>query len=639
MAVQKNAPEDQMLPALRQDLTVTLKRPSGGEKVYVVGDPVSGEAYEFDEKSFFLCQLFDGLSRPDQIARKYSAFFGQSITREELTQFLTQIRDLHLLNEDANKNTATESKSHIAVRNVTHSALNNGAPNNRDEIDAQDGTSSNEELDEEPDWNNTRGNTNSYQWSLFNPHKLFLLLKTATQPLRVLFLLLTAGLVPGLVIAFFTYGNNQHLLHQDLALLQDARAYIGHLIFTLFAISLTRCLVQGVLITRYGGSVREFGIRLRFGIIPRFYIDKHAVREFDRHGKLWTYGANLLLRLFLFVFGILVWFWFRGTGSQLAANAIIIAQAGLFTFLIVSLPIRNADGYRWLTTYFRLPPTLLRTSLEIFTRMITGRPLPTSIPAGKRWRFFSYALLLAVVWSLIFVKVTTHIAAGMTQSFPDIFGHATEALILLLVIGLILRWVWWKFSQISGKQESAEDAFALPVEEKKTLTEKRLKMLLITAVVLGILIIPYPYRPGGEVTLLPPKQQNIQAPVSGKIVEVFFSGGDGKWIARGEIVARMISSELENEIRVLKERIEQQAAEVEKRHVQLAKLLAGPRPEEIAEVKARLERAVAQVEVARRQLDTAVVAAKFSVRELSLVQQLGDSIAALTVEQTRKQMN
>ena len=45
------------------------------------------------------------------------------------------------------------------------------------------------------------------------------------------------------------------------------------------------------------------------------------------------------------------------------------------------------------------------------------------------------------------------------------------------------------------------------------------------AVVLGIalcllLLVPFAYRPGGEIQVLPPIQQEIQAPISGRITEV-----------------------------------------------------------------------------------------------------------------------
>ena len=106
------------------------------------------------------------------------------------------------------------------------------------------------------------------------------------------------------------------------------------------------------------------------------------------------------------------------------------------------------------------------------------------------------------------------------------------------------------------------------------------------------MLVPFAYRPGGEIQVLPPVQQQIQAPISGRITEVKFEGGDGKLISQGTLVARMISDEIENQILTLNQSRAQQLATIEKAKAELSKLMAGYRDEKINAAQAKLDQAI-----------------------------------------------
>ena len=88
---------------------------------------------------------------------------------------------------------------------------------------------------------------------------------------------------------------------------------------------------------------------------------------------------------------------------------------------------------------------------------------------------------------------------------------------------------------------------------------KRFKYVIL-AVLAVILILPYPDRVGGDIDILPPHQQQLQAPLMGEVKEVFYKGGDGTRIARDTIVAKIVFDEVENSILLFSRQIEEKKA-------------------------------------------------------------------------------
>jgi putative peptide zinc metalloprotease protein len=136
------------------------------------------------------------------------------------------------------------------------------------------------------------------------------------------------------------------------------------------------------------------------------------------------------------------------------------------------------------------------------------------------------------------------------------------------------------------------------------------------------LILPYPDRVGGDIDILPPHQQQLQAPLMGEVKEVFYKGGDGTRIARDTIVAKIVFDEVENSILLFSRQIEEKKALAEKAKVELAKLLAGSLPEQINEAKAQLAAAVQEVDVATAQLHAERTTAFYAAQMLQMIQPL-----------------
>ena len=585
------------LPRFRQDLAVTPRDRGPRGKVFVVRDPDTGEQYEVDEQAYFLCQSFDGHTTPEEIVERFNRFFGREMTVGELAGFARQALASGLLRPG----TAGDLPGRGRQRR------------NRPVVEAGD-------MEEEAG-EDEGGRVDPYKWSLFDPGDLFATLARWTRPFRPLVLFLVYSLVVTVPLAVISFFDNEALMRSDLALLGESRSYFGRLIFSLVVINLMRCVIQGTVCAHYGGTVRKFGIKLRFGLIPRFFIDKSAIKKFDRSARLWTYGSNPLFRLVLVVAGVGMWHLSHGTGTRLAADALVLTHAALISFLLVCLPLRASDGYRWMVTYFRLPLSLLRLAVMAVLSLFTRKPLPSSISPQTRRRLVLYGLTLFAFWTYAFFRITSHVTAGLADSFPDLFGESTEFLIGAFVVLMVFRWGFNRFRRM-GAGSSAEPAAVTlsAAEPAPTPWQSRLLRLGILAAGATVLALPYPYRPGGEVTLLPPVQQQVQAPISGRVEEVYYAGGDGRVLPAGTVIATMVSTDLENEILTLQEEVAGQEAELAGRRAVLAQLLAGARPEEIRQARARLAEAREEVRLAERQLRTARLTAEHSSRELERLQ-------------------
>lgn len=614
-------------PRWRDDVLIRDKDQGGDGKLFVVYDPVAGERYEFDERTFFLCESFDGVTPAEQIAQSFAQRFDSSIRIEELLQVFDELVALGLL-------AGAEPAAVAAFRGdpPDASARPDAAP-------LQPAGSARDDDDGKGEGGN------EYRWPLFNPSGIFDVLNRVVKPLRLLILLFVYALFLTLPIALFSFFDNQLAMSQDLARLGHVRSYLGRLIFSLLSINLMRCVVQGIVVTYFGGQIKTFGIRLRFGIIPRFYIDKSAIRSFDRHGKLWSYGSNLLMRMGLIVLAVLAWHLFRYSGNQLAVQAIILTHAGLISLILVSLPLRSSDGYRWMVTYFRLPPSLIKLAIMVLVAIVTRKPVTTAISPTFKRRLFLYGTALVMFWTYAFFRITSHVSAGLARSFPNLFGEATEVIITAIVVLLVLRWGMAKVGRlfvVGGTASPAERLPAVGGEVADPLVQShpgtssraggearwiaRGVRLLLLAGLIVVLALPFPFRPGGPIKLLPPQQQAIQAPVSGKVTRVSENGGDGRLLSRGTEIAVMASSSLQTSIATLQEQVSERQALLQKQQAVLERLVAGPRSEEIAQARALAESAEHEVALARHQLETGRVTSHFSDQELQRIVELPSGV-------------
>lgn len=595
---------------LRSDLKFSEgPRTEGGGRTYQIEDRKSREVFSFGEEEYFLCQALDGVSPRSAILERFSTRFGVEMTGENFRNF-----EDHLLS--------------LGLAEPAHPAAEPA------------GTAKPQKFYANP------------RWPLFDPSDLYRTLHAVFAPLRVPLLYLNWALVLAVPVVIFLMVRHAEQFRIEVRSMSVAFGYLGGILFGLLTANLLRCLIQGVVCAHFHVAPEAFGIKLRRLIFPRFYIDKSKVRTLDRHAKLWIFGTSILVRLYFISVGGLVWAVFKESHSLLPAVGVVIAQSGFIGLFLQLIPFDITDGYRWLVNFFNLPPSMLFLATKVFFAKVRGRALPDSLSGRQGWIYLLYGAILIIGLPFGLYHLSSRMAEGFAGTFPNVFGRATSAVFFILFLGILIVW----FMRIAGHSrgmadpdagDRAED-FDIPAslgggssarpDDSFGSMIKRHKWIAALVAVAVFLCLPAPFRPGGEIQILPPAQQQIQAPVSGKISQVFFEGGDGRLITKGTVIAKMTSSEIENQILTLEQTKAQQEAAIEKARSELNKLLAGARKEEIQAAQANLEKTEEQINIASQELASAKVASAYSTMVLPRMKRLyrSGSIAYLQYEEAKK---
>ncbi len=625
----------------RSDLKVNSRINGENGRLYTIVDPHTGHAYSFGPEEYFLCQSMDGTATPGEIRSRFASEFGGEISEASLIAFGSRLREMGLAEEAP----AVPAKMTAGGEPSTAGSALAGA-----------------EAQEPKPASGIRWASRfsgDIRYVLLDPEAILKVLVRLTAPFALLFKCLMWSLVlagPAAIYLIYRHSDDFY------ATLKSSREfnYLGRLLFGLLTINLLRCAVSGVVAVGHGIRVSEFGIHLRRGILPTFYEKKEGVRAAPRSLQLLIYGMGLIICIFCVVAGTFGWYLFKSDGGSLASYAVIIAQAGLFSFFIQLLPLETTSGYLWLMTALNLPINLIALAMQVLVSRFTGRPLPDTLSGARGTRYLVYAVCLLVAWGWFFIEAVRTVAEGLESTFPGIFGRATLYVFGGLLAVLVARWFLGRASKHSsklrlGSEIDDDDAdAAVPSEissergvaaaEHPPLSSTLLSYyrkhpkLCIAAAVLLLMLVPFPYRPGGEIQVLPPVQQQIQAPVSGKVAEVLFQGGDGALIRRGTVIAKMSSSDLENQILTLEQSRAEQAATVQRLQSELDKLLAGARSQEITGAEAKLNRTIDEISAAQRELDAAKVSMEFSAMVLPRMKKLYESgsVAYLQYEEAKK---
>jgi multidrug efflux pump subunit AcrA (membrane-fusion protein) len=585
------------LPRFRRDLEITPPAKGAAVRTYIVRNPATNERFEFSEEDYFICQCLDGRSGEEEALLKAQQFLGSTVTSDYIQRLIAQLRQLNLLETAVASPAPTEGES--AEQESTSGGL----------LDADD---------EDGDLGTSRAG----RWPLFNPSRMFARAAAVCGRHRWFFILWALALIPGVPMAVYIWIRHTDLMVGDLAG-SNALPYLASMAFSLMTVNLMRCLVSGTMCAYYGGHIQELGLRMRFDLILRFYVDRRIVKRLDRIPRMWVYASTILLRLSVLSAGVWIWYVFRTTGTTLSFWGIVLAQTGLLGLIVSFLPDRSADGFKLMLTAFRLPLDLIPRAMTVFAFTIRRQTLPTRISPGQAQKLMVYALVLFVFWILFFMKVVGTVSMGLASTFPQLFGNATEVIIFLAVSAVFIRWFLPRFMELinPGKGPASDKAAKVKQPEEGTIPAFA-KGCIIAVLVLVAMLIPFPFRPGGAVTILPPRQQHLTAPVAGKVTEVLYAGGDGVYLAASTVVARMTSDFIENQVKTLEQSLQQQQAVIQQSQANYEKLLAGSRPEEIAQAQAALNTAREDAEVARREVQGAEITAAFSKRQAELLEEL-----------------
>lgn len=243
---------------------------------------------------------------------------------------------------------------------------------------------------------------------LGNPAGVFRLLADVLAPLRPLrYLILPLGLISGYGALFNMLELEAHMMRIALTL-----SFAQSLIMTMLTANLLGKTAQGIAMARHNADTHEFGVRLAFGVLPKFYILKGPIADLGFAEQRACYAAPLVFRFGMFVIGILMWITLGRTGSGAADVALAIGVAGLSSLLFTANPLLPADGYCWLTAWLERP-RLRQDGLKILRMILTFRRMPPDLPRREFWLLLLYAISSLAFTAFVFLSIIFAVAFAL----------------------------------------------------------------------------------------------------------------------------------------------------------------------------------------------------------------------------------
>ena len=584
----------------------------------------------------------DGLKPISKILKDFKQIFDVNLTATDFTRFAQQIAEYGLL----------EPYYHRGVDESAGSTISLSAENEALKPDFDVAVLDVESI---PSGRSQRNSTTSARssnrsrghWRWGNPERLFFWLHRLGRPIYPLIVLLVWSLwilVPLALVLLFKHQLQFWGYTTDL---KRTLSFFASFLFHVFALTVTGKIAQSVLLASYGIPVQEFGILRLYGILPLPYFKTGGrMRQLNRVQLLWVYATPLLTRLFFFSLGTLIWFCNQSTGTLLGFWALSLAQAALISFVLLAAPFWGA-GYNLIATYFQFSQNPFRQGVLIIRHLLQRRPLPASLSWQRAVKLITVVLVVSGLWGYTVFALATGLGDNLNQAFPQIFGKGTP--FILSVVFLLMAAQW--FVQIIASllrsrsdrtRATHSDANQLFLRRKQESWLKKglrfITWLVVLAVIMYGLSLPYHYNPSGQIQLLPPEQQLLQAQVEGRVTTVFFDGGDGRVIRRGTVIANVVSTDVENNVLTLQQQIQQQQAFLQKQINELNKLRSMPRPEEVRVAQIGVSIAREELAVAQQELVSKQTTASYNTRQIPPLEQLyKEGAIALVVLENQKE--
>ena len=250
---------------------------------------------------------------------------------------------------------------------------------------------------------------------LGNPARLFRLLAEVLYPIRILrHLVLPVAAIAGYGAAFNWYPYLENVARIDSGMAFWQSLLIGGICSGLFG-----KVMQGIVMGHFGADTDEIGIKLSFGVIPRFYIFKAPIRQLDFKSQRVCYSSTMLFRLLMFAIGILSWLMLRRTGSGLADAMLTFGSVNLATFLFTVNPLIPEDGYKWLSAFLQRPK-LREHSFMALGLVLSFKALPSSLRWSEFWILMSYAFVSLAFTSFLVYSIVTSMAYALEAQFHGV---------------------------------------------------------------------------------------------------------------------------------------------------------------------------------------------------------------------------
>ncbi len=586
------------LPAYLPRRLQAFRIVQGDTTSYLLRDKLVDKTHDLEPWQFFVLEVLPGCETIAKLLSVFEDRFGRQLSEAEVMKFFGWLADNKLLEE--------ESASHPLLKPFSKQgyALEHGLvkPKSFEElattmaaattmpaaaIAAATGGGDKEGVPEDAtlaagvnEADNLDPRAAGRGWKLFAIKPMLAMLLPLVSPLKwVVYLLPFLGL-SALILAV----RYAPLAYQDLETLRDLTTLFTHALTSLFAINITAVLTQSFIAQAFRASVGPLTIALRFGFFPRFVVQIRHTEQLSRRERMWLHAGPLLMRVFLFSVGVLVWYNTRDTHATLSRAGLSIAFICSVNILLEGgNPLVKGNGYHLLAAFMN-EPYLRGKSYKAFMSKLRGgsaSEADSSVLVTYALANFLYAFLVVAVIVMIVTKFLAQLQIG-----------GATIILALVLFGYLLVRTAQRFSRISTAYERSVQfdrwrRRAMPAEGgevKQVETQTQRTTLYVRAAVvislLLLLFLPYPYDAGGTFDIYPSDRQVITTDVAGIVEQVNFVGSES--VKKGAVIARIAATDLKSEIKVLTAKIAEQASVIKD-------LQARPKKEEVLVVERALD--------------------------------------------------
>ncbi len=314
----------------------------------------------------------------------------------------------------------------------------------------------------------------------------------------------------------------------------------GLLLFglTIIIVKVAHELGHAFIATRYGVKVPHMGVAFMV-MVPMFYTDvTDAWRLKNRRARLLIGMGGMLVELALA--GIALFVWGVSPEGPVRTAAFFVATTSLATTLLVNLsPFMRFDGYHILADLLRmhnLQPRAFALALWWLKRVLLGvdQPPPEDFPRRLHRGLILYAIATWIYRFFLFAGI----ALLVYYALPKVLGIFLAAVeiwwFILRPVANVLK-NWWK-------------------EREEIMTDGQPRRLLVAlAALLVVLFAPIWRSVGVPAVMLAEQEQEVFAPEPARLVKLH--ARPGMQVKKGQLLARLVSDELEHEWRTTQERL------------------------------------------------------------------------------------
>ena len=484
-----------------------------GREYWVAKDPINLKYYRFEEEEYFLLQLLDGCTSPDQIKRRFDFKYApQKITMQELYQFVGMLYRSCLLLSDASGQ-GVELKSR-------------GARNRGRELRA------------------SLSNILAVRFKGFDPDTILTLLDRwtwwfFTWP-AFLFVLLLGLSAAGLVFTQFEQ------LTRKLPAFQEFFA-ADNWLWLMLVMGLTKIMHEfghGLACKRFGGQCHEMGVMLLV-LTPCLYCNvSDSWTLTSKWKRAMIAAAGMYVELILSAIAVFVW-WFSQPGlvNQLALNIVVITSVS--TILFNANPLLRYDGYYILSDLMEIP-NLRQKATKMLQRTagdwLLGMEAPYDpfLPVKRKWFFMFYSVAAVVYRWLITFSIFWFLYQLLEPYGVKVIGQMIALMAIWGLAGMPLFQLY-RFFSIPGRWRAVKPLRAM------------LSSSLALAVVAVILIIPIPHFVYCDCFVRPLNVQNVYVDIPGRLTQIFVE--PNQRVQRDQPLVQLKSPEFEFQLAQLEGRL------------------------------------------------------------------------------------